>query len=296
MMMFRCDMENVMTFSFLGLSKPVTKVYEALSGAVKDYRTMNMGAPSTLTPGGVYVPDLEKCTEFASSRGMAVYMNVGDLIKKSDIIFVFLHDSTFKNLHKTLRRLEIKDKIFCHFNPDYDAEIMDFGPDNTYVSILVPAMHKNGLFDLSYGLIMQGYGSRYDEFVHATQTLGIKVKSLNADEKCLYQAAVNILKYLPNIAVESSKRLAKAVLGADNNITELFNSVKVVNEYNMPSYSPCDDGNVDYIDNQKKLLKSMGLEDVEVLYAALLLAKAIRGDMELFQSIKDVAKTIIRKL
>ena len=64
----------------------------------------------------------------------------------------------------------------------------------------------------------------------------------------------------------------------------------------MASYYPCDDGNVDYIDNQKKLLKSMGLEDVEVLYAALLLAKAIRGDVELSQSIKDIAKTIIRKL
>ena len=66
----------------------------------------------------------------------------------------------------------------------------------------------------------------------------------------------------------------------------------------MPTmtYYPCDDGNVDYIDNQKKLLKSMGLEDVEVLYAALLLAKAIRGDVELSQSIKDIAKTIIRKL
>ena len=50
------------------------------------------------------------------------------------------------------------------------------------------------------------------------------------------------------------------------------------------------------IQNQKNLLKSMGLEDAEALYAALLLSKAIRGDVEMSQSIKDMAKTIIRKL
>ena len=289
-------MEKKMIFSFLGLSKPVSKVNDALVKAIKDYRTINMGATSPINPGGVYVPNLEVCTTFASSRKMAAYMNMNDLIRKSDIIFAFVSDSSFKNLHKVLRRHDIKDKIFCHFYPEHDAEILDFGPDNTYVSIIVPAVRKKGAFDLSHGLIVQGYGPRYDEFTNAMERIGIKVKSLNSDEKSLYQSAVNIIKYVPSLAVESSRRLAKSVLGTDCDILELFDGINISAEYTLSSAAPEDTGDVDYIETQAKLMKKMSLEDSEIFYAALLLTKTFREDLLSSQTIKDIAKSIIRRL
>ena len=285
-----------MKFSFFGLSKPASKVSDALSRAIKEYRAKISGAPSPLSPDGVYIPNLDVCTEFASSRKMAVYMNINDLIRKSDVIFTFLSGSTLKNIHKTLRRLEIKNKIFCHFNPEYDAEILDFGPDNTYVSILIPATRKNGTIDLSYGLISQGYGPRYEDFLDSLEKLGIKVKDLNVDEKCIYQGAVNIIKHLPSLAIDSSKRLAKSILGPDSEILNLFDDMYSLNEHTLSSYSPYDSGDTEYIDNQKKLMKNMGLEDAELFYAVLLLAKSFNADLTSSQNIKDIAKSIIRKL
>ncbi|MBE7050285.1 MAG: hypothetical protein E7394_05875 [Ruminococcaceae bacterium] len=285
-----------MIFSFLGLSKPASKVSDALMKIVKEYRMKMSGANSPLNPGGVYVPNLEICTGFASSSNMAVYMNVNDLIRKSDIIFVFLPDATLKSLQKTFRRYDIKGKIFCHFSPEYDAETLDFGSDNTYVSILVPAIKKNGALDFSYGIITQGYGERYNEFLGAIETLGIKVKCLNSDEKCLYQGAVSIMKNVPKLAVESSRKLAKSVLGSDCDIVKLFDDVKNSGEYILSSNSPCEKGDTDYIDLQKKLMKSMGLEDSQVFYAALLLAKGLDAASDSSQTIKDIAKSIIRKL
>lgn len=285
-----------MKFSFLGLSKPASKVCDALLETIKDYRIKMSGATSPLIPGGVYVPNLEICTAFASSKDLAVYISIGDLVEKSDVIFTFLPDSTFKNLHKSFRRYDIKGKIFCHFNPEYDAENLDFGPDNTYVSILLPAIKKNGAIDLSYGIIMQGYGERFDEFLGVIETLGIKVKCLNSDEKCLYQGAVNIMKNVPKLAVESSKKLVRSVLGSDCDIVKLFDDVKISDEYIMPSNSPCEKGDTEYIDMQKKLMKSMGLEDSQVFYATLLLAKVLDSVPDSSQTIKDIAKSIIRKL
>lgn len=285
-----------MTISFFGLSRPASAVCDALTRVIKAYRKENGGALSPLEPGGVFVPDFTKGANFAAQRSMAAHINGLDLVKKSDIIFVFVGDKTLKSFAHSMRRHNITGKIFCHFNPSYDAEILDFDPDNTYVSFLIPAT-KKGVVDFSDGLIMQGYGSDYDVLSDSLEKIGIRISHVTSDEKCIYMGAINMLVSIPEYCQNAALKLVKSILGKDSFVKDTIKDRLSHSEceFGFRSLFEGSDEDADYIENQIRLFKTMGYDDASLLYALLLLLESgKRKDGSSFR-LREIAKNIIKK-
>ena len=90
------------------------------------------------------------------------------------------------------------------------GKLLKMGEAAQYINVSQDCLRKWDRANKLKPLKTAGGHRRYstdvlDEFLGVIETLGIKVKCLNSDEKCLYQGAVNIMKNVPKLAVESSK-------------------------------------------------------------------------------------------
>jgi len=284
-----------MRFSYLGLSEPVNLVNDALFSCIRSFRHKEpMLQP--LNPSGVYTSDFNATAKFASQNEFATYTQVMPFIKNSDIIFCFLPDTALKGLANDLRGHGIKNKIFCHFSPAFNADVLDFGEENTYASFYIPTLKKlpNGSFQPS-DVFIEGYGDRYDEIFYVCSILGIKLHEISKKDKLMYISAMTMLTDFQSYIENASKKLLKISLYNDYSLYEDILSKYKNDEYVINNYDPVVTSDIRTINAQKELFDSIGLDDVSTLYASLLLAKSrsMQNDINASEQIKAIALKLI---
>ncbi len=284
-----------MRFSYLGLSEPVNLINDALFSRIRSFRHKEPMLPP-LNPSGVYASDFKEAAKFASKNEMATYTSVMPFIKSTDVIFCFLSDAAIRGLAADLRGHGIKGKIFCHFSPALNADVLDFGDENTYASFFIPTLKKTGNSNPEPSdIFIEGYGDRYDEIFYVCQILGIPLHEISKKDKLMYITAVSMLTDFSKYIENASEKLLKIALYDDYSLYEDIISKFGSSEYIINSYDPVASSDVRMVEAQREMFKAIGLDDVSTLYASLLLAKtkSVQDEINLSERIKDIALKII---
>lgn len=286
-----------MIYSFIGLGKPISAVNNILQTHIKNYRKSHFGEMPVLTPGGVFASNLTAAAKFAGDNDMCVYMSVNDLLEKSDIIFVFLNDKALKNISVTFGKVPVKGKIFCHFSPAFSADILDFNSANTYLSLYLPYITKDGDgHSLSKHIIAEGYGKNVDRFKEAMQLLSVKCSFVGREERLMYLTAVNLVKDMPRILKYTAAKLMKYALAGDKELCSELMDIAMENPEALSSYDPVESDDADFAENQCKVLKFLGIDDITKLYAVLLGAGVNMAEpSEASERIKAIAKRTLEQ-
>ncbi|MBO5370045.1 MAG: hypothetical protein J6B23_05145 [Clostridia bacterium] len=284
-----------MILSYLGLSEPIKIVNNLFQNKIISYRRANPGMPLPLTMGGVHGPDLGISANFASQYEMSVYINAKDLFDKSDIIFVFLPEKSLRNLAKDLKGHNIRDKIICHFSPAFDSDVLDFGPENTYISFFIPTYKiSGGDIPEADDIFVEGYGIRFYEMGCIMDILGINYVNIERNDKTAYLAAANFMNEIPKYIEQMAYKLMKISLHNTPNLCDELISKHHSSEYILNSYNPISAHDALFVRKQSDFFASMGLDEFSSLYAALLLSQRQNAREESTSDIK--IKKICRKL
>jgi len=285
-----------MTYSFIGIGKPISAFNNILQNHIKAYRKSKFGKESILTAGGIFASNLSAAAKFAGDNDMCVYMSLGDLIEKSDIIFIFLSDKALKNISVNLGKHYPKGKIFCHFSPAFSADILDFNSSNTYLSLFLPYITKDEKGNsTSDCIIAQGYGKNLDTFNELMNKLSIKLSFVSPEEKIMFHTAVNIAKDMPLILNYTAQRLMKYALASDKSLSDELISMISNNPTDFISYDTVENEDTDFALRQCSILKSLAIDDITNLYSSLLgISAQIHGNNEFSQQIDKITKKVLK--
>lgn len=285
-----------MKFSYLGMSEPMNVVHEALMRYIVSYRRSHSVVPP-LIAGGIFSSKLEEAAVFAAANEMAVYTSAADIINKSHIIFCFLPEKALKGLASSLRGHGITGKIFCHFNPAFDAEVLDFGSDNTYVSFFIPVYQHANDGIIPHKLFVEGYGRRFDEITYIAQILDIPLTPITREDKTLLLIAANLLNDFPTYIEQIAQKLMRISFYNNPELADYIFEKYKSHDYTINSYDPTNTANIRFVENQSDILKSIGLNDVSTLFASYLLAKTTKynPDNEAMSRIADIARKLMKK-
>jgi len=223
-------------------------------------------------------------------------MSLGDLIEKSDIIFIFLSDKALKNISVNLGKHYPKGKIFCHFSPAFSADILDFNSSNTYLSLFLPYITKDEKGNsTSDCIIAQGYGKNLDTFNELMNKLSIKLSFVSPEEKIMFHTAVNIAKDMPLILNYTAQRLMKYALASDKSLSDELISMISNNPTDFISYDTVENEDTDFALRQCSILKSLAIDDITNLYSSLLgISAQIHGNNEFSQQIDKITKKVLK--
>ena len=279
-----------MKVSYLGISKTAMSVTSALRRYIKMYRHEHPGITPPLELGGVYISDIGRSAVFAAENDMYVHYSMEEVFKKADIIFVFLSKNGLHSLPKRLKRSGIRDKIICHFDPGFNADILDFGSENTYVSFLIPILSKASRPNRAYHVISEGYGDRYDEVKYLTDMLELNCTFLTPKEKCIYTTGVDFLKTYPLMLERIGHFLIKVALASDKSLCD-----DIISKISSKDYIANPDADIsnldyDYILKQEKILKDIVLNYINKAYAGMIAAISEFNDFD-----ADLKAAIARK-
>lgn len=287
-----------MVFSYLGLSKPLTVVNEAIMSYIGAYYKKHGRISAPLTPGGVYGTDISAVANFAAANDMCAYITADEMIRKSDIIFCFLPDKAIRTLAQSLRGHGIRNKIFCHFTPAFDANILDFGTDNTYISFFIPVYQhmQTGKIKPKH-IFAEGYGDRFDEVTYIAEMLDIPLTLISTEDKAIYLTAANFLNDFSTYIEQAAKKLMRISLYSRPELADTIFKQYKSQDHTLNSYDPIKGGNVRFLENQSDMLSALGLKDVSTLFGSLLLAESrmIDSDKPGYSRITDIAKRLINK-
>ena len=260
-----------MVYSFIGLGKPIAAVNNILKTKMREYRKQNPHMECPLKVGGIYATDLSMAASFAGDNDMCVYMSIDELLKKSDIIFIFLTDKALKGISINLGKHIAKRKIFCHFSPAYLAEILDFNSANTYVSMFLPYFSKDDDgHSFSKHIIAEGYGKGIDRLKEIFLNLEIDISFITAEEKIMYLTAVNLCRDMNFVLNATAQRLAKYALASCKDLRGELMDLIIQTPSELNTYNPIEAENVDFIQKQCRMLKALGISDITNLYSSLM--------------------------
>ena len=260
-----------MTYSFIGLGKPIAAVNNLLKTHIKNFRLQNPGQIPLLPPGGIFASDYSMAAAFAGDNDMCAYMNIDDLLKNSDLVFVFLSDKALKSVSLNLGKHNPKGKIFCHFSPAYCADILDFNSNNTYVSMILPYITKDDEgHSFSNHIIAEGYGKQVDTLRDIFRIFQIDISFVTRDEKFIYLTGANMAKDMPIILKYASQRLIKYALASDADLAKELMDLAFEDAAQLNTYNAVTNSDVDFVYNQCEALKNLGIDDITNLYSSLL--------------------------
>lgn len=263
-----------MVVSYLGLSDPLEAVNEAVLNHIVSYRKANNGLSTILEIGGIYDTNLRVAANFAAKYEIAVYTRLEDFIKRSDAIFVFLPDNMLKKFCNTLKAAKVKNKIICHFNPGYNADVLDLGEENTYVSFYIPSFRKCSDGKSKPDIVfVEGYGKDFANIEIIMNLLDFKFCMMSEIEKELYLTAANFLNDFPKHIENVAHRLMKIALHGNPSVAEeIFNNYKD-NQILINSYDPVATSNSGFLTKQYDVISKMGISDIASLFAAFILSE-----------------------
>jgi len=260
-----------MTYSFIGLGKPIAAVNNLLKTHIKNYRRLHPGEIPLLTPGGIFASDLSKAAAFAGDNDMCVYMAIEDLLKSSDIVFIFLSDKSLKNISLTLGKHNAKGKIFCHFSPAYSADIMDYNSSNTYISMILPYITKDDDGrSFTNHIIAEGYGKNIDRLKDIFRLFQIDISFITREERLIYLTGVSLAKDMPIILKYASKRLIKYALASHTDLSNELMELSFEDPAQLSTYDAVNNSDTDFVQRQCDALKNLGIDEISKLYSSLL--------------------------
>ncbi len=286
-----------MTYSFLGLGKPIAAVNNILKTRIMSFHRDNPDRTLPLEPGGIFASDISMAAAFAGDNNMCVYMSIDELLQKSDIIFIFLTDKALKNISLTLGKHLIKGKIFCHFSGGYFADILDFNSANTYLSMYLPYFTKdNEGHTISPHILAEGYGKNIDRLMEVFSELKINITFITAEEKLMYLTAVNLAKDMPLVLKETAKRLAGYALASGPDTSRELVHMLTETPSELNSYNSMEARDADFVSRQFDILKSVGIEDITNLYGSLVkIHSQISGPDDALNRISNLAQRALDK-
>jgi hypothetical protein len=285
-----------MTYSFIGLGKPIAAVNNLLKTKIKNYRKTHPGEITVLSPGGIFASDLSMAAAFAGENDMCVYMTIEELLKNSDLIFVFLSDKALKNISITLGKHSVKGKIFCHFSPAFTADILDFNSGNTYISMLLPYILKDDDGkSIADTIIAEGYGRGTETLKDVFKMFGIDVSFVTADEKIIFETATTLSKDMAVILKYAARRLIKYSLASHSELSQKFMNLAFDDPAQLNTYNPVDAQDVHFVQRQCSALKSLGIDDITSLYCDLLKISSLIQQSEESEKIMQTAKRTLEQ-
>ena len=260
-----------MIYSFIGMGKPISVFNNTLKARIKNYKSEHGGTSPLLVPGGIYAADTSKAAMFAAENDMNLYVDVGDLLSKSDIIFLFLSDKALSFIASTLMKYPVKGKIFCHFSPSFRAGVLDFDSANTYACMHLPYYEKTAKGTDTFGRIMvEGYGKGIDSIAYALGELGLKCTLLNDEEMLMYRMAMSVSSNMTEILMRESRRMIKYSLASDK---DLCNDILDIVQTNREMLNSDITGRItddELVKEQCRILKRVGMNRFSDVYASLM--------------------------
>lgn len=286
-----------MILSYLGLSAPVSFVNECVQRYIIDYRKSNDTLPPPLSCGGVYTNDFKAATSFAAENDMGVFIKAEDLFEKSDIIFVFLPDSALKTLASSLKGHGIRNKIIVHFSPAYCADVLDFGPENTYACVYLPFTFDTSVnHDAKLTFYIQGYGNRLDDFVYILRMMSIVPVIMDKDERMLIITAVNFRSKLTEVINRTSLKLIDISLSTKPQVAKKLLEEFDNNCYTWISYDAVKSKNTDFIQTQREVISGLSYSDAENLLGLLYrIENSADNNIDYYNFIKDISDKMLKK-
>ena len=282
-----------MKYSFIGLGKPIGAFNNLLRSHIKPYRMSHFGEEIPLEAGGVFSSNLSGAAAFAGDNDMCVYMSLEELLINSDIIFVFLSDKALRNISLSFGKHDVKNKIFCHFNPAYSADILDFNSRNTYISMCLPYFVKDkNNHTTGEHIIAEGYGKQLDKFKEALSLLNINCSFITQDEMLIYHTASFVARDMPIVLNYTAKRLMRYALASHTELSDKITSLVSDNPSILNTYNPIDAMDCDFVSKQCDALKCLGIDEITKLYLSLVnLCTQIDGsEAEEMQRISSIIK------
>lgn len=285
-----------MKFSYLGMEEPMQEVSGALMAHIRECRR-EYPTMAPLTPDGVFSPDTQKAATFAVQNEMAVYTSALDMIKNADVIFCFLPERGLKSFAEDMRSRGITGKIFCHFCPAFNADVLMFDARNTYVSFFIPLYHKLGDGTLrAEHVFVEGFGPRYDEVDVVAKLLGISLTSIDKDSKLIYLSAANFLNDFKKHIDHCAQKLMRVGLYNTPALADEIFQKSNHPDYILSSYDAASSSNLKFVHAQSDMFSAIGLDDVSSLFGALLLAKikSLPKDSPKASLIAEAARQLIK--
>ena len=250
-----------------------------------------------LTPDGVFASDIQKAASFAVQNEMAVYTSALDMIKNADVIFCFLPENGLVSFADDMRSRGITGKIFCHFCPAFNADVLRFDARNTYVSFFIPLYQKlsGGTLKAEH-VFVEGFGPRYDEVHVVARLLGITLTSIDKESKLIYLTAANFLNDFKNYIEDSAQKLMRVALYKDPALADEIFQKYSQSDYMLSSYDAASSANLKFVHSQSDMFAAIGLDDVSSLFGALLHAKSksMPKDSTKASHIGEAAKRLIK--
>jgi len=266
-----------MKYSFVGMSKPMKDINNLLRRGISNFRRQHPGEALPLEPSGIFAPNLSQAAAFAGDNDMGIHYSFFDVLKKSDVIFVFLGEKSLESLPLSFNKYDIKGKIFCHASPAFTSDILNVNSYNTYTSLLITACPERESQNAGYGpLLLEGYGRRFDEFRECLDFMGVDHSVITSEEKRLYLTAMNFISDFPDIIAEIGKKLMKISLAdapeAYDKILQLMSDKSA----GLTSYNALENGDTNYLNHQNDLMNRMGLEPINSLFKSIVNLKEQR--------------------
>ena len=285
-----------MTYSFIGLGKPIATVNNLLKSKIKSYRKSHPGEESVLSPGGIFASDYSLAATFAGENGMCAYLTIEELLKNSDLIFVFLSEKALKNISVTLGKHNVKGKIFCHFSPAFTADILDFNSNNTYVSMTFPYFTKDddGKTNAEH-IIAEGYGKGLDTLKDVFKMFQIDASFVTSQEKVIFETAALLSKDMAVILKYASQKLIKYSLASHGELCQKLMDLSFDDSAQLNTYNPVEANDIDFVQRQCSALKNLGIDDITDLYCNLLKISTRIYPSEESKKIMQTAKRTIEQ-
>ncbi len=263
-----------MKYSFVGMSWPMKAVNSILRKRISEFRRKYPGETPPLEPVGIFSPNVTQAALFAGDNDMEIHYTFFDVLNSSDIIFVFLGDKSLENLSLSFNKYDIKGKILCHASPAFTGDVLNVNSYNTYASMLITSGAEKESADSGFGpLLLEGRGRRFDEFKSSLDFLGIEYHVVTAEEKRVYLTGINFIKDFPPIMEEIGRRLIRMSLAGIPDVRDeiIENVNSCISE--ITSYNALENDNKDYLNHQKDLMKSIGVESLSRLFEAIVSMK-----------------------
>lgn len=148
---------------------------------------------------GYYSQNLESSKEAAKFTKSKFYVNLNDLIKESDIIFITTPDSIISSVWGMIDKSAIKNKILCHCSGSLSSKVFSNIEDyNAYGYSIHPLFafsdkYKSHEFLKEAFITIEGSEIKIDKIVSLIKKLGNDFKVISDKDKARYHLSSAIV-------------------------------------------------------------------------------------------------------
>ncbi|MBE6046888.1 MAG: DUF2520 domain-containing protein [Clostridium sp.] len=142
---------------------------------------------------------LKSAKEAADFTNSKFYVNLNDLIKESDIIFITTPDSIISSVWDKIDKSDIENKIFCHCSGSLSSKVFYNIEDyNAYSYSIHPLFafsdkYKSHEFLKEAFITIEGSSERIEDIKKLIQTLGNDFKVISDNDKARYHLSSTIV-------------------------------------------------------------------------------------------------------